>query len=254
MTVKTQLELLLIESGLSESCAILYLELLDKPAETIFELVMRTRMSKSCVYRAFTALKEKKMIANENGIFKANSLRTLVADLKTSQRNLGKLAYKIKNIAPFLKTPKEAIETFDQFYTRDQISEAYLFMSDIDYDISLDIGDFENFVPVLGTMETVMKFRKNRLKHATAHAVCNTFGPYTALFCTRESKSKWKNTVDRTDANFNKKFLAFSDKSDFVLFNDFSDYENPHSVLVKSKTIADFQRAQFKHLSQSYGN
>ena len=253
MSLDNELKSLLLQTGLSESEVLVYMELLTKPCYKIWDLVMRTGLSKTSVYRAFASLKTMKLVAEDEGFIRANSLKSLIAELNTEQRKLGKLAGRIKSIAPFLRAPKEAIEEFDHLYTPDQVKEAYLFMSELDYDWSLDIGDFENFVPVLEDVHTVFKFRENRLKHAKAHAVCSTFGPYTAMFCTKESQTKWGNTVDRTNIDFEKKFVVFSDKSDYVLFNDAADFKQPQSVLVKSKLIADFQRQQFKFLSRESG-
>lgn len=253
MSLDNELKSLLLQTGLNESEVLVYTELLQSPCAKIWDLVLRTKLSKTSVYRAFSNLKTMKLVAEDGDLIKANSLKSLVAELNTEQRKLGKLADRIKSIAPFLRAPKEAIEEFDHLYTSDQIKEAYLFMSELDYDWNLDIGDFENFVPVLQDVDVTFKFRQNRFKHAKAHAVCSTFGPYTAMFCTKESQAKWCNIVDKTNIDFEKKFIVLSDKSDYVLFNDATDFKEPRSVLVKSKLIADFQRQQFRFLSREAG-
>lgn len=251
MAIYKQLGDLLLESGLGETATVVYIELLKLPAVSVWDLVIRTKLSKSSVYRAYDKLKNLKMITiDDKGLIKPASLKILVSDLKSHERKLGKLADKIKRIAPFLRAPKDSIEVFEQLYTPEQVADAYIMMSEIDYDVSLDFGDFENFVPILGDINLVMKFRKNRIKHATAYAICTTFGPNTALFCTREAKTKWKNAVDTVDIDYKKKFVVFSDKSDYVMFNDYSDKENLSSVLIKSKPIADFQRMNLDYLSQ----
>lgn len=254
MKVQSQLKLLLIESGLTEIEVAVYLDLLKDHAYSIFDLVKKTKLSKTSVYRAFENLRNLKLVLAEDGLIKAASLRCLIAELKSSQRKLGKLAYKIKKIAPFLRTPKEEIEVFDQFYTKEQITEAYLFMSEIKYDVSLDLGDFESFVPVLGSPEIIYKFRNQRLKNgASNHAICTSYGPYTSVFCTREAKEKFKNDVDILKVDLGKKFITFSDNSDYVLFNDFDDQENPSALLIKSKSLAKIQRKQFDVFSQLSG-
>lgn len=254
MSIYSQLKNLLLESGLSEIDTIVYIELLKSPALNKWDIVNRTHLSKSAVYRAFEKLESLKLIKNENGFIRACSLKTLVSEIKTSERNLRKLAYKIKSIAPFLKIPSEYISEFEQFYTKDQISQAYLYMSEIDYDVNLDFGDFENCVDMFGGLKVAYKFRNNRAKRASNHAICTSFGPKTSVFCTKDSEKKFKNKVDMLDIDFKKKFIIFSDRSDCVLFNDFSDEEYPVSVLVKSKPIANIQRLQFDNFSRTIGN
>lgn len=255
MSAKTELKKLLSESGLSENEICLYLELLDKPAENIWQLLQRTKLSKSTAYRAFDKLQNLKLVIRENGLIKAASLKSLIAELKTSQRNLGKLAYKIQKVAPFLKFPKEAIETFDQLYTKNQIIEAYLFMAEQNFNVSLDFGDFDNFISLLNNDLTYpYKFRDTRIKKGAINkAICTNAGPITALFCTLEAKNKYKNFVECSKIDFKNRFIVFSDASDYVLFNNFEDQENPSSVLVKSKTIANIQRVQFLNISREFG-
>lgn len=254
MSVQSQLRSLLLAGGLSEAESTIYLELLDKPAENVWDLVNRTKLSKSTVYRAFESLKAFKMVNCSSEKIEVASLKNLVANLRSAERRIGKVADKIKQIAPFLRAPKEAIEVFDQYYSKDEITEAYLSMSKLNYKVCLDMGDFEAFVPILSDSNVAFEFRNNRMKHAVNHAICTSFGPYTAQFCTREAEVKFKNKVDCLNINFKKKFVVFSDTNDYVLFNEFSDKENPSSVMVKSKTIADIQRTQFANFSQLYGN
>lgn len=253
MALYSKLRDLLFDAGLSEAEVVVYLELLKKPAQTIWDLVTRTGFSKSVVYRAFTRLKDLKMVEKNNEGIRALSLKALVADLVKSERRLRKTAYHIKQIAPFLRAPVESIEEFETFYTPDQIADAYLGLSETDYAVSLDFGDFENFAPIVGGFPTVFQFRNNRIKKGANYAIATSFGPYTAHFCTKEAKEKFKNDVNVLKINFDGKFINFTDKNDYVLFNNFEDLEYPVSVLVKSKTVADMQRTQMKIISQKFG-
>jgi Fe2+ or Zn2+ uptake regulation protein len=255
MTLYAKLKLLLLDAGLSEAEAEIYINLAKSPADNSYELVNRTGFNRSTIYRSIEKLKSLKLVTkNENGL-KANSLKSLVSELKTSSLKLNKTAHKIQSIAPFLRTPKDSIEKFEHFYTKDQIAEAYLFMSEQNYSTNLDFGDFESFVPTIkGQLSTAYKFRNNRVKHASHHAICTTFGAFTSTFCTKESKAKFKNQVSFLNADFRNRFIIFSDNSDYVLFNNFTDQENPFSVLIKSKIVADAQRAQFDIFSQKVEN
>lgn len=254
MKAVEQLQILLQESGLNEAEISLYLELLNKPAESIWELINRSKLSKSTAYRAFEHLKNLKLVHKENNLIQASSLKSLVSELKTTERNLGKLANKIQKLAPFLKAPKDSIESFEQLYTAKQIAAAYIFMSEQNFNVCLDFGDFENFMGILNNdISIAHKFRDNRIKKASSKAICTTTGPITALFCTREAKEKYKNYVDFYNIDFKNRSIVLSDTNDYILFNNFEDPENPHSTLVKSRTIADFQRQQFLTYSQNLG-
>lgn len=254
MAIYGKLRDLLLEAGLNESECHVYIELLKKPCQTVWELVTRTGLSKSVAYRAFTRLHNLKMVEKSELGIRALTLKSFVSELVRRERRLSKIAYKIKQVAPFLRAPHESIEEFETFYTPGQIADAYVAMSELDFGVSLDFGDFEHFVPIIGGIHPVHMFRTNRVKKATAHAVCTTNGPYTAEFCTQEAKVKFKNTVDFAKLDFKNNFVVFSDRSDYVLFNTFSDAEYPSSVLVKSKPIADVQRMQLKSFSQHAGN
>jgi len=255
MSLYTKLKSLLRDAGLSEVEAEIYINLAKSPAENAYALISRTGLNRSAIYRAIEKLEELKLITRTSLHLKANSLKSLVSELKTSSLKLNKIAYKIKAIAPFLKTPQDSIEKFEHFYTPEQIAEAYLFMSEQNYTTNLDFGDFENFVPTLSDqLSTAYKFRNNRVKHANHRAICTTFGSFTSSFCTKESKVKFKNQVSLLNADFKNKFIIFSDNSDYVLFNNFADVENPFSVLIKSKAVADIERAQFDIFSQKVEN
>ena len=254
MNIHSKLRDLLLDSGLSEAEAITYIELLKKPVETAWDLVSRTKLTKSTVYRAINRLELLKLIERTNEGIKALSLKSLVADLKTTERKLRKTAYKIQQLAPFLNAPHEAIEDLQHLYTTDQMIEAYLFMSELDYEKNLEYGDFESFAPVIGGLSILTKFRDNRVKHASHKAICTSFGPYTKYFCTKEAEKKYKNSVKLLNLDLNNKWILFSDTNDYVLFNDLSDQEYPSSLLIKSKVIADVQRSQFQNYSQMVGN
>jgi predicted transcriptional regulator len=253
MGIHTKLRDLLLESGLNEAEAILYIELLKQPAEKAWDLVKRTGLTKSTVYRTISKLESLKIITdNEQGI-RALSLKSLVADLKTAERKLKKTICKIQQIAPFLHSQENSIEEFEHLYAPDQIADAYLFMAQQNYQTNLDFGDFEAFVPKVGGMSIAKKFREYRVKHANHTAICTTFGQYTQYFCTKAAEQQFKNNVKLLDFDFKNKFIIFSDNNDYVLFNNVEDEQYPESILVKSKPIADIQRAQFQNYSQMIG-
>lgn len=254
MSIYCQLNSLLIESGLTEAEVAVYLELLKNPAHTAWEIVRRTGLAKSVVYRACDRLKQLKMLKKEEGGLHALSLKALVAELQKEERHLRKTAIRIKEIAPFLRAAREPVESFETLHTLDQIRDAYLFMAEQPYEVNLDFGDFESFIPLIGGLDTGNQFRNSRIKHATHHAICTTFGPYSAYYATRESAKHFKNKIDRLNLDFKNQFIIFSDKNDHVLYNHCEDPENPYSVLVKSKAIADAERSRFAALSQKFGN
>lgn len=260
MNIHAKLRDLLLESGLSESEAVTYIELLKRPAMKIYDLIERTKLTKSTVYRAVEKLENMKMIeradkaGKSNKTIKALSLKSLVADLKMSALKLKKTVHKIKQLAPFLHAPSEAIEEFQHLYTTDQMVEAYLFMSEQDYEKNLEYGDFESFATVIGGLPILTKFRDNRVKHASHKAICTSFGPYTKYFCTKEAEQKYKNDVKLLNINLGNKWVLLSDRNDYVLINNTEDEEYPHSLLVKSKALADLQRSQFLTYSQMLGN
>jgi len=250
MSVYKQLGNILLNAGLTEAEARVYEELLKNPVQTKWELTGRTGLNRNAVYRACEKLESLKMAGREGKCYKACSLKAFVAGLNSESLQLRRLSNKIKNIAPYLRIPNESVEEFETCYTQDQIRAVYLFMSEHRYDTNLEFGDYEGYVPVLGSLEPSIKFRNQRLKHATAHAICTTFGPNSAFFCTKNAKEVFKVTVDRLNIDFSGSFIQFSDNNDYVLFNNFSEKGNEHSVLIKSKAVADIQRAQFKCFSR----
>ena len=47
--------------------------------------------------------------------------------------------------------------------------------------------------------------------------------------------------------NFDNKWIIFSDTGDWLMYNDFSDVDNPVAVKIRSKVLASIQRSQFDH-------
>ncbi|MFC1616248.1 helix-turn-helix domain-containing protein [Patescibacteria group bacterium] len=255
MSIHDKLKNLLTQAGLNHSEQLVYIELLKKPSETRWELIKRTKLDKNKVYRAFASLRNRRLVGKRNNYYKAFSLKSLVSDLNHSQRNLGKLTDKLKKISPFLRFPNESFDEFDIFYSKEHILEAYILMSEVDYDACLDFGDLENFVPILGGLDAVFKFRKNRYKKAARnHALCTTIGPYTECMARKNDLRKYKSDIDHLKINFKGKWIIFSDTNDYLMFNDFSDEQCPSSILVKSRIIADIQRMYFDQFSQNFEN
>ncbi|MFC1655656.1 helix-turn-helix domain-containing protein [Patescibacteria group bacterium] len=254
MAIYSKLRKLLTDAGLTEAEITVYSELLKNPAQTKWEIVERTGLNRNAVYRAFETLETHMMVESTDEGFKALSLKVLVSKLHNSGRKLGKLANKIKHVAPFLNSSHETIEEFETFYTPEQIAEPYIFMAEHKYGTNLDFGDFENFIPTIGGIPIACKFRKERARKSGHHAICTTNGKYTGYFCTNDAKQRFKTQIDRLNIDFGGTFVIFSDSSDYVLFNHFADPNNQCSVLVKSKPVADIQRAQFDMFSQKLEN
>ncbi|PIQ77564.1 hypothetical protein COV82_03835 [Candidatus Peregrinibacteria bacterium CG11_big_fil_rev_8_21_14_0_20_46_8] len=251
MALYQKLEKLLNRAGFSEIETLLYISLLKKPAQNVWELVQRLGLKKSSVYNAAQKLESLKMIErNENGI-RALSLKGLIGELRRKELKTGKIAYQLKEIAPFLHAPRESIQEFEVMYTPAQITDAYLFMAEQRYDVNFDFGDFENWIDAIGPVELAKKFRTKRAKHAKHHAICTTYGENLAEFCNKSDLEKFKNRFDVIkNMNFKNRWIIFSDASDYVLFNDASEPNYPVSVLVKSKQIAEMQRLQFHNFSK----
>lgn len=255
MAIYNKLKKLLFDAELSEAEVLLYIELFKDPAQTIWELVNRTGLKKSTVYNAFARLRSLKIVEKNNNGLRALSLKPLIAELSTKKLKFGKTACKLKQLAPFLHSPRESIEEFETFYTPEQIAEVYLFMAEIPYDTNYDFGDFENFINAIGPVDLAFKFRELRSKHATHHALCTTYGPKLSQFCNEKDLSKFNNRFDVNNKfNFQNKWIIFSDTNDYVLFNDVSDPDYPFSTLVKSKVIGDIQRMQFDVFSKNHWN
>ncbi len=252
MAIHDKLKNLLLKAGLSENEVAVYIELLQKPVQTVWELVGRTGLSKNAVYRAVARLQKLKMVEKTSDGLRALSLKNFVADLTHCERKLGKLAYQLQQVAPFLRVPHEAIEEFETFQTPDQIAEAYLFMAEQDFDVNFDFGDFESFIPKIGGVSLGMQFRITRAKRAKAHAICTTSGPHASYFSTSEQEKKFQCKVDFLKLNFDNRFIICSDRGDYVMFNKVEG-DDVSATLVKSKMIADIQRLQFQNFSQQIG-
>jgi hypothetical protein len=250
MAVHTKLKQLLMQAELSDAESQIFVELLKEPVQSKWDLVLKTGLKKSTVYRACENLERLKMIGEKNGFIQALSLKPLVAELDQKERSIRKTAAKIAKLSPYLKIPYESVEEFETYYTPEQIKNSYMLLLDTNFTESLDFGDFENLVPFLGGLALPEEFRKIRAKRAKAHAVCTTFGENLATFSDSDSVKKYNNNIEMLDIDYTGKFISFSDKSDMVLYYDFKDPENPFSVMVKSKVVADAQRAQFNAFSR----
>lgn len=252
MGILLKLKDLLLEAGLDETIVFVYLELLKRPAQTIWELVERTGLSKSTVYRTFENLVALRLVEKNKDNIRALSLKNFVESLYRKERKLWKLANKIKQTAPFLRG-HENVERFETLYGADEIAEAYIFMAETPYGVNLDFGDFESFIPHIGGIKIAERFRALRAKHATHTAICTTFGPRTSYFGTKEAEANFNCHIRYLNLNFDKKWLIFSDTSDYVMFNDVTDPECPTAVLIKSKEVADSQRLMFENFSRQIG-
>lgn len=233
---------MLTESGLNEAEIITYLELLKSPAETRWELISRTGLNRNKLYRACEKLIYIKLIAKTPFGIEALPLDSLVDEqLK-----------KLKRLRAFHRIPFEAVDEFETADTKEKILEQYIKMSEVKYDTCLDFGDLEGLVPVLGGMDPVFKFRVNRYKQmAQNRAICTTTGPFTACMARKSDMEKFNSNIDTLKINFKGKWIIFSDTSDYVMFNDFSDQENPQSTLIKSKPVANTQRLNFETYYQN---
>ena len=75
-----------------------------------------------------------------------------------------------------MRVPNETIEEFETLYSKKQIIDAYLFMSERPYEYNLDFGDFENFITTIGGLPTGYQFRQQRMKKSKCHSIVTTFG------------------------------------------------------------------------------
>lgn len=253
MALEKQLYDLLIDAGLKESEALVYGSLVKSSASTPYGLVERTGLGKSTVYRAVEALKVLGAVKEDASGLSAASLKKLVATLDQTSRKLSKVAAGIRKVSPFLRVPTEAVEDYQHFYDADQVADVYLSMASRAPHVNLDFGDFESFLPKIGGVQTGNKFREERAKRVTNKAICTSFGPTSAYYCTKDDELVFKNKVKVLDIDFRNQFVVFSDSGDYVLFTDSSD-DNVEAVLVKSRLIADMQRMQFDIFSQKLGN
>lgn len=253
MSLNKSLEKTLLEAGLSEMEAMVYLSLLKKPAVSTWDLVIRTGLSKSGVYRTVEQLMNRKLVARDKEGIRALSLKALVADLSGKERKLRKTALDLKQMAPFLKMGNDAVERFEPLYTKDQIDEAFMFMAEHEYGVCLDFGDCESLFPRIGGVKAGHNFRDERVKHAKSEAILTTWGDYSEYFSRLGDKDRFQFEINYLNLDFKDKFVVLNDESDYVFFTRVED-EELQAYLVKSKSIADIQRAQFKAFSQQLGN
>lgn len=254
MALHKQLQKILIEAGLSEVEILIYTELLSSPAQTKWELVSRTNLNRNAVYRACERLENLKMIEKTANGYRASSLKGLLAALKSTDFKLNKTIHQLQKIAPYLHLPNESVEEIQTLFTTDQIVDAYLFMSEQEYSVNHDFGDFENFIASIGGIPMACRFRDNRVKRASNYSICTTSGPNTDYFCRVAQKEKYKLIIDHLNLDYKGQFTIFSDSNNYVMFNNVEDPENQYSVLIKSKLIADNQRKQLDLFSQKIEN
>lgn len=250
--MQNQLKKLLLEAGLTETEALVYLSLLKQPVETKWELVVRIGLEKNKVYRACDKLETLKLLQKNTEGISALPLQGLIDHLLISQKNTFILAQKLRQYSGFTQIPTESIEEFHTAHSQKEILDQYIKMSEIKYDTCLDFGDLEGYVPVLGGLDPVFQFRTNRFRqNAKNKAVCTTTGPFTSCMARKSDMRKFQSTIETLKIDFQNKWIIFSDTADYIMINDFKDLENPNSILIKSKLLADTQRLQF---NQFYEN
>ena len=255
MKLHARLRDLLLQAGLSEVAVAVYLELLDQPTQTRWALIRRTGFGRNQVYRAFEELDAHNMVQRDDCLLRAHTLKGLVAQLNHANRKRGKLADKIQKVAPYLYLPNESVDDFEVLFTRPQIIENYMLMSEVKYDTWLDFGDLEAFVEGLGGIDALFQFRDKRHKQSAKNlALCTTVGPYTSCMARKSDMEKFQSQITHLNMDYFGRWLVFSDTNDYVLFNDMTDRENPSSVLIKSRVVADSQRVMFEHFSQNFEN
>ena len=206
-----KLKKLLLEAGFSEIEAMVYLELLKEPVDSKWNLINKTGFDKNKVYRACDRLEDFKMIEKTKTGISASSLDNLVSYLNKKQDEAMNISKKIKAFIPFMNFPSESVSNFDIAYNQEQILELYGMMSSIKYDTCLDFGDLENYVEVLGGLDPVFKFRKNRFKQSAGNnVICTTSGPYTSCMSRKEDLEKYGSDIAKLDIDFKGKWIIFS--------------------------------------------
>ncbi len=242
-----KLKSLLFEAGLNEAESRIYIALLKQPVRTKWDLVSLTGLDRNKVYRACKSLSDLNIINYTESGIEALSLNNLIENLENTQLEAQRLATRIKEFSPFLNLPLDSVKDFEVLDTKEKILEKYILMSEIEYGTCLDFGDLEAFVPVLGGLDPVFKFRQNRYnQNAKNEAVCTSLGPYTSCMMRENDMKNYKSNIDLLNLNFDGTWIIFSDTNDYVLFNHFIDRENPSSVLIKSKIVANAQRLHFE--------
>lgn len=254
MSLYSQLQKVLFDAGLSEVEVLVYVELLKQPSNNKWDIVNRTKLPKSTVYAGFEKLEKLRMVKkNEHG-YKALSLQGLVSQLKSKNLKMNKTISKMQALSPYLSAPNESIEEIETLFTLDQITDVYLFMSEQKYSVNLDFGDFEGFIRTIGGVPIASRFQKNRAKHAKNNTLCTTTGPNTEYFSTKDHKEEFKTNINVMNMDYKGHFVIFSNDNDYVLFNYYKDIDNQTSVLIKSRAVAEAERAKFNIFSKNLGN
>ncbi len=244
--MKNELSPLLVSAGLNEYEIALYFDLLKSPSRSIFGLISRTGFDKNQVYRSFERLKSLKMAEKTEDGIEARGLDFLVTGLESKLKKKSKLINRLKKCSTFLSVIDQDLKDFQILDTQEKILEKYIFMSEVEYDTCLDFGDLDSFIPTIGGLDPAFKFRVNRFKKSSNNeAICTTTGAYAACIMRKSDMEFYKSRIDLLKIDFKNKWIIFSDTNDYVLYNDFEDRENPTSVIVKSKVVADMERSKF---------
>lgn len=243
---------LLLKAGLSEQEVIVYLELLNQPSLTRWSLVRRTGFNKNVVYRAFERLEHLGIVGERDRQLKALSVNRLAEKLENSKRELDQTINELKNFGNLIDFDWQKGDEIKFLRDQQQILDAYMYMSEVPYGTCLDFGDLENYVPVLGGMDPVFKFRENRFNQKAKNwAICTTYGPYTQCMLRKSDMKRFKSNIDRVKVKMTGKWMIFSDTNEYVMYNDFRDEKNPTAVLIKSKVVSDCQRMQFEQFAKN---
>lgn len=246
MSINKELQKILIQAGLSDAEALLYLELLKSSAQSKWELVNRTRLGKNKVYRAYDRLSSIKMVEKNTSGHHAMPLSKLIEELQNAKKETTEMISKLKGLSHFTKIPLESLDSIEIATTPAQIAEQYLKMSEMPYETNLDFGDLEGLVPILGGIHVPFKFRANRFKqNASNLAICTTYGPFTSCMTRSQDMTKYKSIIQTLNIDFKGVKVVFSDTGDHVMFSQFQDPENPVSLIIKSPAVAAIQRLQF---------
>ncbi len=230
----------------------LYLELIKRPVLYKWELVLRTGFSKSTVYRAFDKLVSLNLICIGKNEIMALSVNNLADHLERSHREMLEVIRELRNFGNMFNFGWQSGDEIEFLSTPEKIVETYMMMSEVPYETCLDFGDLEGYVPVLGGMDPVFKFRENRFGQSAKNwAICTTTGPFTECMLRKKDMNRFQSNIDRVNVNVTGKWIIFSDTNDYVMYNDFVNQENPTAVLVRSKVMADCQRMQFYKLAEN---
>ncbi|MBI4232572.1 hypothetical protein HY605_05040 [Candidatus Peregrinibacteria bacterium] len=253
MPINKELQKILLQAGLAEAEAALYLELLKSSAQNKWELVARTRLGKNKVYRAYDRLRSIKMVEKNSRGHHALPLSKLIEELQSSKKETNELIAKLKSLSPFTKIPFESVDSIEVAVTPEEITEQYLKMSEVRYETNLDFGDLEGLVPILGGIHIPFKFRANRFKqNAKNLAICTTDGPFTSCMTRALDMKKYRSIIKSLNIEFKGVKIVFSDTGEHVMFSYFQDPANPSAVTIKSPAVAAAQRLQFDQFYKNF--